>query len=132
VTDTFDAPVERVWPHVSAFGDIDKYMRGIESLRLEGEGIGADRVIGTPGGEIVERLTWLDDDAYSLSYTIVSGPMPVSRYVATVKLSPDGERCGIEWIGRFEPKGVSEEEAEKIFRGVYVGGIKGFKKALEG
>jgi len=130
VTDTFDAPVERVWPHVSAFGEIDKYMRGIDSLRVVGKGLGTDRVIGTPGGEIVERLTWLDDDAHHLSYTIVSGPIPVERYVATVKLSPQCERCGIEWVGCFEPTGMSAEEAEKNFSGVYGAIIKGVKRAL--
>jgi len=132
VTDTFDAPVEQVWPHVSAFGDIDKYLRNIDSLRVEGAGIGTDRCIGTPGGEIVERLTWLDDDAHQLSYTIVSGPIPVQRYVATVTLSPQGERCGIEWVGCFEPTGMSVEEAQNNFSGVYSAIIRGVKRALAG
>ena len=132
VTDTFDAPVEQVWPHVSAFGDIDKYLRNLESVRVEGGGLGTDRCIGTPGGEIVERLTWLDDNTHQLSYTIVSGPIPVERYVATVKLSPQGERCGIEWVGCFEPTGMSVEEAEKNFSGVYNAIIRGVKRALAG
>lgn len=131
VTDTFDAPVERVWPHVSAFGDIDKYLRNLESVRVEGRGLGTDRIIPAPGGEIVERLTWLDEGTHQLSYTIVSGPIPVERYVATVKLTAQGERCGIEWVGCFEPTGMSVEEAEKNFSGVYNAIIRGVKRALD-
>jgi uncharacterized protein YndB with AHSA1/START domain len=132
VTDTFDAPAERVWPMISDFGGIEKYMRGIDSLRMEGEGLGADRVIGLAGGVVVERLTWLDPEALAYSYTIISGPIPVDRYVATVKLTPEGQRCAIEWTGHFEPDGVTLEEAQKFVRGIYTGGIKGYKKALEG
>jgi len=132
VTDTFDAPAARVWPLVSDFGGIDKYMRGIESIRLEGEGLGSDRIVGTAAGSIVERLTWFDAEALTYSYTIVSGPIPLSRYVATVKLTPEGERCGIEWKGHFEPEGISVEDGEKLARSIYTGGIKGYKRALEG
>lgn len=131
VTDTFDHPAEKVWPMVSDFGGIHKYMRGMAETKLEGSGLGADRIIAMGGGEVVERLTWLDDDACAFSYTIISSPLPVARYVATVQLTPEGDRCGIRWQGHFEADGVSEEDAVKLVNGIYTGGIKGFKKALE-
>lgn len=131
VTDTFDAPIDRVWPMVSDFGGISKYMRGIDSCEVDGEGLGSDRIIGTAGGQIVERLTWLDNDRHSLSYTIVSSPLPLRRYVATIEISPEGERSNIAWTGHFEPEGVSLEDAKKLVESIYTGGIKGYKKALE-
>jgi hypothetical protein len=127
VNDTFDAPVERVWPLVSDFGGLVGIMRGVEECRLEGSGLGVDRIVN---GAIVERLTWLDHDDHAFSYTIVSGPIPFRRYVATVKLSPAGERTDIEWEGNFEPDGVPEEEAAEMARKIYTGGIKGYKSAL--
>jgi hypothetical protein len=130
VSDTFDAPIDRVWPLISDFGGIGKYMRGLDSCEVEGEGIGADRVIGMAGGQVVERLTWLDNDRHALSYTIVSAPLPLRRYVATIQLSPDGARCGVEWTGHFEPDGVSLEDAKKLVEAIYTGGIKGYKRAL--
>jgi hypothetical protein len=131
VTDTFDHPAEKVWPIVSDFGGIHKYMRGMDETKVDGEGLGQDRFLNMPGGQIVERLTWCDADALAFSYTIISGPLPVARYVSTVKLSADGNRTHIEWQGNFAPAGVSEEEAIKLVTGIYTGGIKGYKKALD-
>jgi Polyketide cyclase / dehydrase and lipid transport len=132
VTDTFDHPAATVWPVVSDFGGIHKYMRGMEPPTVEGTGLGQDRVITMGGGAVVERLTWCDPDAMAFSYTILSSPLPFTRYVATVKLSPQGDRTGIEWQGNFEPDGVSEEEASTMAHGIYTGAIKGFKKHLGG
>jgi hypothetical protein len=132
VTDTFDASAARVWPMLSDFGGIHKYMRGLEPCQVEGQGIGSERSIPMAGGVVVERLTWLDEEAMSYSYTILSSPLPFDRYVATVKLRPEGERCGIEWTGYFEPAGASQEDAEKLAHGIYSGAIKGYKQALEG
>ena len=132
VTDTFDHPADKVWPAVSDFGGVQKYMRGITEARVEGDSLGMDRILSTAGGEVVERLTWLDEAAMAFSYTIISSPLPVERYVATIKLSPAGDRCAIEWQGNFEPAGVSEEEATALVTGIYTGGIKGYKKALAG
>ncbi|MFN0026035.1 MAG: SRPBCC family protein [Acidimicrobiales bacterium] len=132
VTDSFDHSAAAVWPVVSDFGGLHKYMRGMEPYPVVGSGIGQDRSLPMAGGEVVERLTWLDNDAMAFSYTIISGPLPFERYVATVKLSADGARTGIEWQGNFEPAGVTEEEASTLANKIYAGAIKGFKKALEG
>lgn len=132
VNDTFDHPADKVWPIVSDFGGIHKYMRGLEMAEVRGSGLGQDRALVMGPDTIVERLTWLDPAAMAYSYTIVSGPLPFERYVSTVKLTADGDRTHIEWQGNFEPAGVSEEEASKMVNGIYTGGIKGFKKALAG
>lgn len=132
VNDTFDHPADKVWPIVSDFGGIHKYMRGLEMADVRGSGLGQDRALVMGPDTIVERLTWLDPQAMAYSYTIVSGPLPFERYVSTVKLTADGDRTHIEWQGNFEPAGVSEEEASKMVNGIYTGGIKGFKKALAG
>jgi hypothetical protein len=132
VTDTFDHPADKVWPVVSDFGGIHKYMRGMEPAAVTGEGIGQDRVLAMPGGSVAERLTWLDHAATAFSYTILSGPLPFDRYVATVKLTPRGEQTDIEWQGNFEVVGVPEDEGMAMANGIYSGAIKGFKKFLAG
>jgi hypothetical protein len=130
VTDTFEHPVDAVWPVVSDFGGIHKYMRGLEEARVTGDGVGSERALAMAGGEVVERLTWLDHDHRSFSYTIITSPLPVDRYVAAVRLTPDGDRCHITWEGNFEADGVSDDEARTLVTGIYTGGIKGYKKAL--
>lgn len=132
VTDTFDHPASKVWPMVSDFGGIHKYMRGMDvPPEVRGSGLGADRVIALPNGAVVERLTWLDPEAMAFSYTIIASPLPFDRYVATVKLSDQGDKTGIVWEGNFQADGVSEEDASTMANKIYTGAIKGFKKALE-
>ena len=117
---------------VSDFGGIHKYMRGMDvPPEVRGAGLGADRVIALPNGAVVERLTWLDPEAMAFSYTIIASPLPFDRYVATVKLSDQGDKTGIVWEGNFQADGMSEEDASTMANKIYTGAIKGFKKALE-
>lgn len=132
VTDTFDHPVSAVWPHAADFGGLAKYMRGFDSMTTVGTGLGQDRVIPVPDGQIIERLTWCDPASYTLSYTIISGPVPFENYVATIKLSDQGNSCGIEWQGNFTvAPGATEADATKMAEGVYRASIKGFKRVLD-
>jgi len=132
VQERFDQPVQEVWPLVADFGGIGKYLKGVECT-VEGDGIGSERSIAMGGATIVERLTWFDPADHSLSYTILdAGPLPFSRYVATIRLQAEGAGTLATWEGHFEPSGVPEEEAAKVAHGIYSGGLKGYKKALGG
>ncbi len=130
VTDTFDHPAEQVWAVISQFGLVHQALRGVEPARVEGSGLGQDRIFPLPDGEVVERLTWFDPASMSHSYTIVSSPLPLRRYVATVRLTPDGVRCGVQWQGHFEADGQTEEEAVAWATKTYRGMIKGYKRVL--
>ena len=130
VTDTFDHPAEQVWAVISDFAAIHQALRGVDPARVEGSGLGQERIFPMPDGDVVERLTWFDPATMAHSYTIVSSPLPLRRYVATVRLTPDGDRCHIEWQGNFEPDGQSEEEAVAWANKMYSGMIKGYKRVL--
>ena len=133
VTDVFDHPADQVWAVISEFGSIHRALRGVAPARVEGSGLGQDRIFPTPAGDIVERLTWFDPNAMSHSYTIVASPLPLAHYVATVRLSPQGsDRTAIEWQGNFEPAGQTEEEAVTWATKTYRGLIKGYKAVLAG
>src|SRR5688572_16314588 len=131
VQERFDQPIEKVWPVVSDFGGISKYFKGVECT-ADGTGVGSERNIAMGGGTVVERLTWPDDANHALSYTILSGPLPFARYVASISLTPDGNGTLATWEGTFEPAGVSEEEASKVANGIYSGGLKAYKAAVGG
>ena len=131
VKERIDHPVDAVWAVVSDFGGIAKYMRGMPPADVEGEGLGSERSLAMGDKTVVERCTWLDDDAHHLGYTVLEpGPLPVTRYVAAVRLSADGDGTLVDWSSSFEPAGVSEEEAVKMVEGIYRGGIKGYAKFL--
>jgi hypothetical protein len=134
VNEPVAAPAERVWELVRDFGGIAKWGGpALQSCTVEGEGVGAIRRIGLPGGlAIAERLEALDEAGRSLSYAIVEkSPIPVKDYLSTIRIVEDGpQSCRVDWSSTFTPDGASEERAQAMIRGVYTGGIAGLRKAL--
>lgn len=122
VTRTLAAPAEALWRLVRAFGDLS-WAPGDLKVEVRGEGVGQLRIIERPYGQVHEQLTSLDDDARSLTYVVPRGnPVPVTDYESRMTVSDDDGRGRLTWWCRFEPDGVSEEEAardiERRYRGV--------------
>jgi hypothetical protein len=130
-TGSFAVPASRLWALVSDFGALDEIMDGIDECVLEGDGIGATRRITTGNGQIVESLNVLDHEKMTLTYSIISGPLPFKDYSATMVVTADSDdSCSLTWTGSFEADGVPVEKADRIASGIYRGGIAGYAKAL--
>ena len=133
VSEVVEAPAEQVWALLSDFGGVARYSPGIEGCEVRGEGVGAVRALRLPGGATLEeRLESLDPAARRLSYSIVSGPIPVKNYLATIAVREEGGGCRIDWGSRFEPVGLDDDRARSMIEGVYRGGIAGVRRALAG
>ena len=135
VSEDIGAPAQAAWEKLGDFAGIGKWMPGIEKCDTEGEGVGAVRAIGMPGGVVVkERLESHDPEGRSLSYAIIEGPLPVQNYVATIRVSESGPAaCHVDWTARFDlPEGVPSEPVEKALCGAYGGSLKALKRQLEG
>lgn len=131
VEEEIEAAPEKIWELVREFGSIKKWNDGIDSVEVEGTGVGAIRSIKMGGVEIQERLEHLDDTGRSFSYSIVGGPVPVENYLASMTIADAGPgRSKVTWQGSFDPKGVSEEDCQKLFQGVYQGGLAALRKAI--
>ena len=134
VNEPVAAPAGKVWELVRDFGGVARWGGpALQSCTVEGEGVGAIRRIGLPGGlAIAERLEAFDDAGRSLSYAIVEkSPIPVKNYLSTIRILEDGaQACRVDWSSTFEPDGAAEEQAQAMIRGVYTGGIAGLRKAL--
>ena len=67
----------------------------------------------------MERLVSFDDVARTYTYVIVRGPFPIVDYISTLRVCDvnEGKASRVEWSGRFEPDGVSEE-ATRIVEGI--------------
>jgi hypothetical protein len=121
------AGIEDVWKVVSDFVGVIAMM-GVP-VESEGDGIGMTRTVPMGGSEIIERLEAIDPEAHTTSYSIVSGPIPVKGYLSTISLDPGGDDAThITWSGRFEPDGISDDEAVKMIEQVYAGGIMAIQK----
>ena len=106
----------------------------IEAVTYEGEGIGMVRTLTMNGGSVVERLETHDPTAREFSYAILNddSPLPFTNYSASVKVADNGDGTStVDWTGTFEPRGVPEDAAINVATGIYAGGIKGARMALE-
>ena len=134
VTEDLPVPAGKVWELVRDFGGIQKWAGDmIQSLELEGEGVGAIRTITLPGDtKLYEQLEALDENERSFSYAIIrESPLPTSDYLATFKLVETGpDSCRIEWSSTFEPAGRPEADVVSMIEGIYRGGIAGLRKTL--
>jgi hypothetical protein len=134
VSEAIAAPAAKGWELLGDFGGVARWGGPmLQSCVVEGEGIGAVRHIGLPGGlEIAERCEAYDAADRSLSYSIVGkSPIPIRDYYSTCRVVETGpESCRVDWTGRFEPDGVGAEQAQGMVRGIYTGGIAGVKKLL--
>jgi Polyketide cyclase / dehydrase and lipid transport len=132
VTRTLAASADAVWRLVRAFGDLS-WVPGDPKVEIRGEGVGQVRIIDRPYGQVHEQLTSLDDAARSLTYVVPRGnPVPVTGYEARMTVSDDGGKGRLTWSCRFEPDGVSEEEAARDIERRYRGAIAVIEAHLTG
>ena len=133
VVKQINAPADAVFAHIADFSAI-KVGGPIESVEYEGEGVGMIRRLGMSGGVVVERLDVHDPATRRFAYAITNddSPLPFSGYTATVAVDANDDGTStVTWTGTFDVVGVPEEDGIKVATGIYAGGIKGARIALE-
>src|SRR5581483_7409536 len=127
VSESIAAPAAKVWALLGDFGGVAKWGGAmLQTCTVEGSGVGAVRTIGLAGGgSIQERCEGYDEAGRALTYSIVGkSPIPIRNYVSTCRVVEVGPKeSRVDWEGRFEPDGVTEEQAQQMIRGIYAGGI---------
>jgi carbon monoxide dehydrogenase subunit G len=117
---TVAAAPEAAWKVVGDFGGLGDFFPGIESFRLEGD----DRIIGMFGMEIRERLLSRDEDARTISYSVVEG-VPIDSHKATITVEPDGEGSKVTWAYEVTP-----DEMAPIFGDTYKAALAQLENSL--
>lgn len=124
VTHIFPVPAHSLWEMIGDFGDTGKWSgRPPEACVREGDGIGALRTLTLADGRvIVDRLEAQGE--YYYSYSIVTSPLPVRSYRATMTVAPltDGSSV-LTWSGNIEPDGMTDEQSIAFFEDIYRMGI---------
>ena len=126
---------DEVWKLLRDFNGLPGFIAAISKSTLQGSGVGAVRTLTLEGGgpPILEKLESLDEKARTLCYSIITSPLPVAGYFATVELKELGPgNCELHWGSTFEPKGVPEAEAVQVIKGVYAGAFEGLKGIFPG
>ncbi len=134
VSESMAAPAAKVWELLGDFGGVAKWGGSmLQSCNVEGEGVGAVRRIGLAGGRRSRNAAKPTTRRSARSRIRSSARAPFrSRTTCRSAASsrPARNECRVDWTGRFEPDGVSAEQAQGMVRGIYTGGIAGVRKLL--
>ena len=93
ISSVIDAPAAKVWERIRDFNGLPRWHPRIRDSRIE-NGDPADRVGCVRdfhlqnGDRIRERLLGLSDHDMFCTYAILESPMPLTDYVATIRLTP--------------------------------------------
>ena len=118
---------DALWKKVGDFCGIGEWHPAVEKCVLSADG--KKRTLSLKGGgTLVEGLENVDSAGRTYTYTILSGPLPVTNYHSTISVSPDPKGSSIKWVGKCDAKGPSDADAKKVIDGIYESG----EKALTG
>ena len=104
-----DAPAAKVWEKIRDFNALPRWHPRIRESRIENgepsDKIGCVRDFRLQNGDrLREKLLGLSDYDMFCTYSILESPMPLTDYIATLRLTPisDGDRTFIEWTAEFD------------------------------
>ena len=120
-----NAPISDVWAKLNNFHDFSWAPNVIASVdkvgNIDGGQVGAKRILNNA---FHETLVEIDNNAYSLKYSIDDGPSPVSKndvsnYFGVINLSASGDdaQTHVSWISSWES---NSEDAVEFCHGIYV------------
>jgi hypothetical protein len=138
ISSVIDAPVARVWERVRDFNGLPRWHPAIRDSRIEngepGDRVGCVRDFHLQNGDrIREKLLGLSDYDYFCTYSILESPMPLTGYVATLRLTPvtDGDRTFAEWTAEFDCAPDAEEGlVSGIGTNVFQAGFNALKRQV--
>jgi Polyketide cyclase / dehydrase and lipid transport len=135
-----NASAARVWARVRDFNGLSNWHPAIAESRIENgepaDKVGCVRNFSLRNGDrLREQLLGLSDYDMFCTYSILDSPMPLTNYVATLRLTPitDHERTFIEWSADFDCAPDKEGElVSNIGGNVFQGGFDALKRAFGG
>lgn len=140
ISSVIKAPAAKVWERVRDFNGLPKWHPRIRDSRIE-DGLPSDKVgcirnFNLQNGDnIREQLLGLSDYDLFCTYGILESPMPLTDYVATLRLTPitDGDRCFAEWSAEFDCDPANETDlVSGIGTNVFQGGFDALKRHFGG
>ncbi|MEZ5820389.1 MAG: SRPBCC family protein [Xanthobacteraceae bacterium] len=135
-----NASAARVWARVRDFNGLSNWHPAIAESRIENgepaDKVGCIRNFSLRNGDrLREQLLGLSDYDMFCTYSILDSPMPLTNYVATLRLTPvtDQDRTFVEWSAEFDCAPDKEGElVSNIGGGVFQGGFDALKRAFGG
>ncbi|MBE1282116.1 MAG: SRPBCC family protein [Rhodobacteraceae bacterium] len=122
ISSVIPASSEDVWEKIRDFNGLPRWHPVVRDSRIQ-DGLHPDQVGCIRdfrlqnGDRITEQLVGLSDYDMTTTYTILESPMPLTGYVATLRLTPitDGNRTFAEWSAEFD---CAEEDEQGLVDGI--------------
>ncbi|MEM1131083.1 MAG: SRPBCC family protein [Pseudomonadota bacterium] len=140
VSSVVDGTCDQVWKRIRDFNAMPAWHPRIRDSRIE-DGLPSDKVgcirsFHLQNGDAIrEVLLGMSDYDCFYTYSIIESPMPVTDYVATLRVTPvtDGERSFLEWSAEFEcPPSDEDGLVNTIANDVFQGGFDALKRHFGG
>jgi Polyketide cyclase / dehydrase and lipid transport len=115
-------PAADVWARIGPFCAIKDWHPAIGACTEAG----SVRTLTTKDGKatFVERETARDDRATTYSYAIEKSPLPLTKYVSTLKVTAKGkDRSTVQWLATYTPDAGKEMDAATAIGGIYQAGL---------
>ncbi len=140
VSSVITAEAAAVWERIRDFNAMPRWHPRIRDSRIEdalpSDKIGCIRNFHLQNGDMIrEQLVGMSDYDLFFSYAMLEGPMPLSDYMATLRLTPvtDGNRCFAEWSAEFDCDPKDEADlVSGIGTNVFQGGFDALKRHFGG
>ena len=140
VSSVVNAPAARVWARVRDFNGLPNWVPPVAESRIENgepaDKVGCVRAFSLRNGDkLREKLLGLSDFDMFCTYSILDSPMPLTNYVATLRLTPitDLDRTFVEWSAEFDCAPDKEQElGSGIGINVFQAGFDSLKRAFGG
>lgn len=139
VTRSIRLPVAaaEVWRLIGEFGAVDRWMPGVEELKLSHGSVdspGVERVVVSGGMGFVERLIAVNDAAKRMVYTMPDPPFPIRDHRATLAVTAiDDSHCTVTWTATFEAsEDVLPSVDEAMGTGAFQRGLDALAERFDG
>jgi hypothetical protein len=119
-----------IWAKVGGWCALADFHPAVAKCEEGSAGGKKTRTLTTKDGAVIKE-TMLEAGATSYSYRIDESPLPVADYTASFALTKSANGATLTWSTKFQPKGASEAEAEKVIQGIFDGGLENLKKTYK-
>lgn len=96
---------DEVWKKLKSFGGLEKFTpEVIEKTIVTGTGVGVERtlVLTNNQGNVVEKLTNINERKMTIVYKMISTPMPLQNYVGKMRVvKVDSNSCEVFFTSTF-------------------------------
>jgi hypothetical protein len=138
VSTVIHAPVNKVWDLIGDYNSLPAWHPFVTNCNIEDELpsglIGCVRAIEVKddGGTIRERLVTLSDEEHLCRYSILTGPLAVRNYLATMWLLPvtTSNDTFAQWEANFDTDPADEVEMVDLVTSIFSEGFASVEEKL--